>query len=221
MATRSGGGAAMTEDPSAIATLLNLLLSEAGLETLSEVESGNFADYLELILRWNARTNLTSVRDRDGILRRHFVECIACAQSLPQDVRSVLDFGSGAGFPGIPIAICRPELDITLAEAQNKKTAFLKEVVRTLNLRADVFSGRAESLHSTFGCITLRAVDRMTAAIEAAVALLEPTGYLAVMTTESNRDQVISAAGPSFEWQSPVQLPLSEQRVLLLGTRTS
>jgi 16S rRNA (guanine527-N7)-methyltransferase len=209
----------MTESYSS--SLLNELLREAGLTTLTETDGVSFANYLELILKWNARTNLTSVRDPEGILRRHFVECIACARALPNAEGSgLLDFGSGAGLPGIPIAICRPEFEVTLAEAQNKKAAFLNEVVRALRLSAKVFSGRAESIELEFDFVTLRAVDRMVAAIEAAVALLKPEGCLAVMTTERNYDQVRDAAGASFEWRPPARLPGSEQRILLLGSRT-
>jgi 16S rRNA (guanine527-N7)-methyltransferase len=94
----------MTSDRSATASNLGVLLAEAGLAALTEAESLSLASYLELILRWNARTNLTAIRDVDRILRRHFVESIACARSLPGGIRSLLDFGSGAGFPGIPIA---------------------------------------------------------------------------------------------------------------------
>jgi 16S rRNA (guanine527-N7)-methyltransferase len=193
------------------------LLAEAGMVPLTEGESASFAKYLELILQWNARTNLTSVRDREGILRRHFVECIACARSLPDGIRSVLDFGSGAGFPGIPVAICRPELEVTLAEAQNKKAAFLNEAVRTLGLGAKVFPGRADSIAARFDCVTLRAVDHMADAIAIAVGLLNPAGWLAVMTTVSNRAQVKDG---SIEWNSAIEMPFSEQRILLLGNRS-
>jgi 16S rRNA (guanine527-N7)-methyltransferase len=215
------GGADMRGGRSETATFLAALLDEAGLTELTPEESSRFATYLELLLWWNARTNLTSVRDSEGILRRHFVECIACARSLPTGVTSVLDFGSGAGFPGIPIAVCRPELEVTLAEAQNKKAAFLNEVVRTLELRAKVFCGRAESMGLTFDCVTLRAVDDMTTAVRAAVELLKPNGHLAVMTTEGSRDQVRSAADSYVRWGAEVPLPFSEQRILILASRSS
>lgn len=211
----------MTVDRSATPNKLSVLLAEAGLAELTDAESESLADYLELLLRWNARTNLTAIRDVDGILRRHFVESIACARSLPAGIRSLLDFGSGAGLPGIPISVCRPELEVTLAEAQNKKAAFLNEVVRTLRLRTKVFSGRAESISSRFDCLTLRAVERMENAIQTAVGLLTPTGYLAVMTTENNLHQARRAAGPAFEWAPARRLPGSEQRVLFVGSRNT
>ena len=93
---------------------LNALLAEAGLAPLDAVLAGRFEDYLSLLLRWNARVNLTAIRDEEGILRRHFVESIACARALPAGIATLLDFGSGAGFPGIPIALCRPEIAVTL-----------------------------------------------------------------------------------------------------------
>src|SRR5207342_666778 len=106
--------------------------------------AGQFQAYLELLLRWNARLNLTAIRDQEGILSRHFVESIACARAVPEEVATLLDFGSGAGFPGIPIALCRPEIVVTLAESKAKKAAFLQEALRTLALRANVRAKRAE-----------------------------------------------------------------------------
>ena len=86
------------------------------------------------------------MRDEQGILSRHFVESIVVARELPQGIRTLLDFGSGAGLPGIPIALCRPEIAVTLAESQGKKAAFLQEAVRVLAISAMVHAGRAETL---------------------------------------------------------------------------
>src|ERR1700739_3935870 len=85
------------------AVRLNAMLLQAGLPSLSLDLSRSFEAYLNLILRWNSRTNLTAIRDEEGILSRHFVESIACARAIPAGVATVLDVGSGAGFPGIPI----------------------------------------------------------------------------------------------------------------------
>jgi 16S rRNA (guanine527-N7)-methyltransferase len=195
------------------------LLSKAKLPSLSSAQLSRFAVYLDLLLRWNARLNLTAVRDPDEILSRHFVECIAAAQALPDGISTLLDFGSGAGFPGIPIALCRPEIAVTLAESQGKKAGFLQECVRTLGLNASVHSGRAENLERRFSCVTLRAVDRMGAAISATVPLVVQGGWLAPMTTLSELSAVREFAGPSFAWSDPVALPNSEQRVLALANR--
>jgi len=115
---------------------LNVLLKAAGLAPLDEDAAGRFEDYLSLFIRWNERLNLSAIRDEEGILSRHFIESIAVARGLPHGILSLLDFGSGAGLPGIPIALCRPEIVVTLAESQNKKAAFIKEAVRVLGISA-------------------------------------------------------------------------------------
>jgi 16S rRNA (guanine527-N7)-methyltransferase len=170
-----------------------------------------------LLRRWNARINLTAIRDEEEILSRHFVESIACARALPAGIVTLLDFGSGAGFPGIPIAICRREVAVTLAESQSKKAAFLREAVRTLDLSTEVRSQRAESLCATFDCVTLRAVDRMPQAILAARSLVSPGGWLAVMTTTAQSESLCSAFDEALLWQTPVLLPGSDSRILALA----
>jgi len=174
-----------------------------------------------LLLRWNARTNLTAVRDEDGILARHFVESIACARALPAGIETLLDFGSGGGFPGIPIALCRPEIDVTLAEAQGKKAAFLLEAVRVLGVPVHVYAGRAELLKMKYKCITLRAVDRMDEAVEAASRLVAPGGWLAVMTTDGDLGRLQTRPGAGFSWEDPISMPGGAERLLALGQLTT
>ena len=181
---------------------LNELLSEADLPHLDSALANKFEAYLALILHWNSRMNLTSIRDEEGILSRHFVESIGCAHAVPGGVKTMLDFGSGGGFPGIPIALCRPEIAVTLAESQGKKAAFLREAVRTLGLGARVYAGRAEALGRTFECVTLRAVERMELAVAAAADLVEAGGYLVVMTTEGELGGMQSVAGGQFSWDA-------------------
>ncbi|MGD0858987.1 MAG: 16S rRNA (guanine(527)-N(7))-methyltransferase RsmG [Terracidiphilus sp.] len=196
---------------------LNALLIDAGLAPLSSALTVRFEEYLSLILRWNVRVNLTAVRDEDGILSRHFVESIACARALPAGLSTLLDFGSGAGFPGIPIALCRPEIHVTLAESQGKKAAFLHEALRVLGISANVHSGRAEALRAVFDCLTLRAVDKMDLAVQAASQLVSPGGWLALMTTHGELERLKAAAGAKFSWPAAIQLPCSDERVLALG----
>lgn len=198
---------------------LNELLREAGMAPLDDRASRHFEAYLSLFVRWNSRINLTSVRDESGILRRHFLESIVCARALPAALVNLLDFGSGGGFPGIPIAICRPEIAVTLAESQGKKAIFLREVVRTLGLPVQVHAGRAQALSSSFDCVTLRAVDRMEEAVLAAVSLVAPQGCLALLTTSADRPRLAAAAGNPFRWRADLRLPGSEDRLLALGER--
>lgn len=161
------------------------------LKPYADVSSGlseQLATYLDLLVRWNARTNLTAVRDPAEMVTRHFGESLYAASVLGQHLSqesSLLDFGSGAGFPGMPIQLARPDLRVTLAESQNKKATFLREVVRTLRLSTEVFAGRVESMAAdrVFDVATLRAVDNMAVALEAAKPRLAPKGILCVLTS--------------------------------------
>lgn len=209
----------MSETATAVGLRLNTLLTEIGLEALGSSQVKRFENYLSLLLRWNARVNLTAIRDEDGILSRHFVECIACARALPTGMATLLDFGSGAGFPGVPIALCRSEIAVTLAESQGKKAAFLHEAVRALGISAKVHADRAETLATKFDCVTLRAVDRMELAVEAAAKLIAPGGRLALMTTGVALTGLQSAAGAEISWAQCIAIPGSEDRLLALGQR--
>ena len=196
---------------------LNELLIQAGLEQAGADLAKGMEAYLELLIRWNARTNLTAVRDREGILSLHFIECMACAGILPADIGTLLDFGSGAGLPGIPIALCRPEMVVTLAESQGKKAAFLREAVRTIGFVASVHSGRAELISARFDCVILRAVDKMPQAIKAATGLVAPHGWLALMTTDSDLDHLKAGIGVGLSPFDVYPLAGSEQRILALA----
>ena len=209
---------------------LNELLQTAGLKPLDDETAQNFEIYLSLFVRWNRKLNLSSVRDEEGILSRHFVESIAVAQSLPSEVTTLLDFGSGAGLPGIPIALCRPRtgrvpIAVTLAESQVKKAAFLQEAVRVLGIEAKVHADRAETLsevpNQVFDCVALRAVEKMPRAVAAAVMLVAPQGWLALMTTDASLAELQTAAGPHFKWKESIRLPGSESRILALGQKIS
>ncbi|MFP5227300.1 MAG: 16S rRNA (guanine(527)-N(7))-methyltransferase RsmG [Acidobacteriota bacterium] len=175
--------------------------------------------FLALLIRWNARINLTAVRQPDAIIRRHFAESIFAAKQIPQRVRTLLDYGSGGGFPGIPIAICRPEIAVTLAESQGKKAAFLREAVRTLGLKAEVWAARVEEMepHRVFDAVTLRAVDKMTLACQSAAARLAPRGWIGVLTTRKSEEALDKIAG--VHWDMAIAIPGSEQELLRTGRK--
>jgi 16S rRNA (guanine527-N7)-methyltransferase len=152
-------------DASETKTRLQALVTAAGLTPLGDETAGRFADYFSLFVRWNERLNLSAIRDEEGSMSRHIIESIVVSSELPPTIRTLLDYGSGAGLPGIPIALCRPEIAVTLAESQGKKAAFLKEAVRVLGIQAKVHGGRAEALNAVFDCVILRAVDKMQKAV--------------------------------------------------------
>jgi len=207
--------------PPSIADRLNQFLHDAGAPPLVPEHGQQFTAYCDLLQKWNARTNLTAIRGENEILNRHFVESILCAQSIPQNIVSLLDFGSGAGFPGIPIALLHNEIAVTLAESQNKKAAFLREAVRTLGLTIKVHSARAETINDHFDCVTLRAVDNMAQALPAALALLKPEGSLAIMTTTREVESIQQRLPSPIVWQTPIPLPRGTDRVLLVGRTSS
>jgi len=202
-------------------TRLNELLVVAGLEPVNQAIAQRFEAYVSLILRWNARINLTAVRDQEGILSRHILESIWVARNLPGGIETLLDLGSGAGLPGIPIALCRPEIAVTLSESQGKKAAFLEEAVRILEIGVKVHASRAERLTEKFDCVAMRAVDRMAEAVIVGASLVNPGGRLALMTTRSGWPQLQQAAGGGFTWDASMALPGGKDRILALGERPS
>ena len=176
-----------------IATLLQPYLGAEG----APVPSGlcaQLSTYLDLLVKWNARTNLTAIREPEEMVRRHFGESLFAGAHLGSRLpagATVLDFGSGAGFPGLPIQLLRPELCVTLAESQGKKASFLREVVRTLGLRTEIWAGRVEAMEAVggklrqFDAVTLRAVDNMQQALAEARRRVAPEGWLVTLSTET------------------------------------
>jgi 16S rRNA (guanine527-N7)-methyltransferase len=195
------------------------LLSQANLP-VSQSLADQLSVFLALLLKWNARTNLTAIRNPHEIVTRHFADSLFCAAHIPPHARTVLDFGSGGGFPGIPIALAHPQLRVTLAESQTRKAAFLREAVRSLNLNAEVWSERVESMQADqlYDVVTLRAVDQMESACRAAALRVAEEGQMLVFTTDRLQNSV-TASAPAIRWQQPLRIPHSHQGILLLGLR--
>jgi 16S rRNA (guanine527-N7)-methyltransferase len=192
--------------------------AEAGIGGLPATCYNQFSAYLALLLRWNARLSLTAIREPARIIRRHFVECAFAAQHLPMDIESLLDYGSGAGLPGIPFAICRPEIHVTLAEAQGKKASFLREVVRSVGTGTEVYDGRVETMSKgrAFHAVSMRAVEKMELAIPIALGVAER--YLVLLTTERSAPAYEKLAD-ELQWMEPVRLPNADQMILAIGQR--
>jgi 16S rRNA (guanine527-N7)-methyltransferase len=186
-----------TLTPQKIAQLLQDYYPHPSEKLLSQL-----SDYLDLLLKWNARTNLTAIRDPEEIVRRHFGESLFVATHLP-NCATLLDLGSGAGFPGVPIQLACPELCVTLAESQNKKASFLREAVRTLGLVTEVWSDRVENMPANrrFDVVALRAVDNPAVALQLARARLTPGGLIAHLTSGSN-DSGITVPVPNSSQSS-------------------
>ena len=168
--------------------------------------------YLDLILKWNERINLTAIRTPEEIVRRHFGESLFAGAHLGP-CATLLDYGSGAGFPGLPIQLLRPDVQVTLADSRARKAAFLREAVRTLHLSTEIWPHRVESMPAgrTFDAVTLRAVEDMPAAI--AAAALRSTHKLLILST-------LPVSLPSaFAVEDTLPLPESRDAVLIVARR--
>jgi len=114
-------------------------------------------DHYELLLRWNQKVNLTRITSLTDAVRYHYCESLYLAQSLPKRALRIIDIGSGGGFPGIPLAIYRPDCEVTLVESHQRKAVFLCEAVRNL-VNARVLPQRAENVGGEYDWMVSRAV---------------------------------------------------------------
>ncbi len=191
---------------------------------LDAAQAQQISTYIDVLLRWNAKMNLTAIRDPEHIVTRHFGESVFLARQLSDRHllpagASVFDIGSGAGFPGIPLKIACPQITLTLVEAHGRKAIFLREVLRALNVAAEVKNVRAEVLATTLAAsadiVTLRAVEKFEAVLPVAAQFVKPTGRLALLI---GKQQVPGAQNVLKSWQCEPLLPLSgaESRGILL-----
>ena len=125
---------------------------------LSFAQLDQLQQHYELMLRWNKTINLTRIESLEEAVDRHYAESLFLGASLPAGPLRIADVGSGAGFPGIPIAVLRPECTVTLIESHKRKAVFLKEASRSLS-NVSVMPRRAEEVSETFDWVTSRAVS--------------------------------------------------------------
>jgi 16S rRNA (guanine527-N7)-methyltransferase len=189
---------------------------------LDETRLRTISIYIDLLLKWNARINLTAIREPSEIVQRHFGESLFVAKYVLQQkqTQTAIDLGSGAGFPGVPFAMVAPRVQVTLIESQLKKATFLKELIRVLELKnVKVFSDRAESYTGTADLVMLRAVEKFEQALPMAARLTKAGGRIALMIGSG---QVESArrVGREVHWSDAVPVPRSNSRELLVGTKS-
>ena len=163
--------------------LLRQTSQEVGV-SLTQSQLELFWLYLQELLEWNKRFNLTGIKDPADIIIKHFVDSLTPLPYLERSGR-LLDIGSGAGFPGIPLKIAAPQLQVHIVDARRKKTSFLKHLIRTLELRGvTAFHGRAEEMEKreqAFQIIISRAFRRLEPLIKLVSPLMEPGNMLVAM----------------------------------------
>jgi 16S rRNA (guanine(527)-N(7))-methyltransferase RsmG len=137
----------------------DLLVREfAAYGSLSVEQIDALEAHYNLLIQWNARLNLTRIESLEGAVRLHYCESLLVGTKLPAGPLRIVDVGSGAGFPGIPIAIVRPECSITLVESHQRKGVFLREASRNLK-NVSIVTDRAENLRPAFDWLVSRAVS--------------------------------------------------------------
>lgn len=198
---------------------------ELGVEIDRERQQ-QLADYADLLLDWNQRINLVRVNSREELLRAHLLDSLWCSAAV--DLRGelrLLDIGSGAGFPGIPLQISWPALRVSLLESQQKRSLFLAEAVRRLGLaNCTVLTGRAESLarerayREAFDCAVARAVASLAVLVELALPFVAPGGRFVALKGSaawaeiSDAEYALQQLGGAVERVIPYRFPGEQGR---------
>lgn len=196
-----------------VAKTLPQVLAEVGLSglRLGDAEIQALEQHLEMLMKWNRKMNLTSLADVDEIVRRHYAESLWLGSLLPAGPLAIADVGSGAGFPGYPIAVLRPECRVALIESSSRKAVFLRQACGGVkNLR--VIEGRAEDCRERFDWLVARGVAwrdlaGLVGRLADCVGLLIGEGSV----SEVEKD-------PRIAWREPVRVPWMERSVAMLGT---
>ena len=156
-------------------------------------EVGQFSIHAGELVKWNLKINLTSITDPFEVAVKHFIDSIAPAGIIPAGA-SMLDMGSGAGFPGIPLKVVIPSLSVSLADSSRKKITFLKHVIRTIGLEdIEALQGRAEELANgakMFDVIICRAFSSLEMFVGSALPLLAPNGIIISLKGKINPEEI-------------------------------
>lgn len=189
--------------------------------------------YAQLLVEWNEKMNLTAITDPEGVLVKHLMDSLTVLRSLPAAGEKVrlIDVGTGAGFPGIPLVVMREELELTLLDSLNKRLVFLEAVCRALGLEARCVHARAEEAgrqkahREKYNVATARAVAALPALCEYCLPLVVPGGvFLAMKGPDGEREaqeaaSAIKVLGGKLsgidEWQlPPVEGEAAERKIL-------
>lgn len=193
---------------------------------ISKEQINQFIRYYEILVEWNSFMNLTAITDFDEVIKKHFVDSVSLVKAVP-DIRekeyTLIDIGTGAGFPGIPLKIIFPHLKILLLDSLNKRISFLNEVIGKLELsEIDAVHGRAEDyakkkeFRESFDICVSRAVANLSTLSEYCIPFIKKDGYFVSYKSEKiseeldNAYKAIEILGGNYERQAEFYLPDSD-----------
>lgn len=193
---------------------------------LNQNQRKQFLDYFDLLVKWNSFMNLTAITEFQDVLKKHFVDSVSLVRAVPElgsRPFSVIDVGTGAGFPGIPLKIVFPDLKVTLLDSLNKRTQFLNEVIHSLKLK-DIIAihGRAEDfaregqLRESFDLCVSRAVANLSVLSEYCIPFVKKGGYFVSYKSEhideeiKNAEKAVQILGGMCESKIEFELPDSD-----------
>lgn len=203
--------------------IFNKYLKEIKIE-LNKEQIEKFYKYMNLLIEWNKKINLTAITDPEEIILKHFVDSLTIAEHIEENSKLV-DIGTGAGFPGIPIKILRNDVEITLADSLNKRINFLNEVIKQLDLknisavhtRAEEF-GKSKQYREKFDIATSRAVANLSTLSEYLIPLVKPTGKVIFMKGSEVKEELenaknaINILGGKIEKEESFNLPNTDMK---------
>ena len=209
------------------------LFSEYGI-TLNSDQYDRLDMYAQMLVEWNDRINLTAITDPQGITVKHFFDSIYpfTLFELPEN-SSLIDVGTGAGFPSCPLKIMRDDIKLTLLDSLNKRIAFLAHISEALNLGATCIHGRAEELgrnaecRENFDCATARAVANLSELSEYCLPFVKKDGIFAALKGSSGEEELkearsaIKILGGKAEDVINYKLPIGDGRTLIIIRKVS
>ncbi len=171
-------------------------LSELGIKAANDIP-GKFETYLHDLKKWNRAYNLTALKKDEEIIIKHFLDSLLYLKVIPEGQWSICDIGSGAGFPGIPMAVVRPELSVTLIEPSRKKTAFLRHMKNRLSLKnVEVIESRVENIKDRlFDIAVTRALFSVGDLIKKAGHVLKEDGFFVLNKGPKFEDEIKGIPG--------------------------
>ena len=198
---------------------------------LSQKQTNQFYQYMQLLIEWNQKINLTAITKPEEIIQKHFIDSAIIIKNL-ENTKTLIDVGTGAGFPGIPIKIIKPEIEIVLLDSLNKRIKFLEEIIQKLELknikaihaRAEEV-GRNKEYREAFDAVVSRAVANMTTLSEYTIPLIKVGGKAIYMKSSEieeeleNAKKAIKILGGKIQKVEEIYLPGTDLKEIALKER--